>query len=76
MQTQHSCYPDSDTILEKRRRPLSHLGMCLEGRGVRAWNVHCVLRSSTGLMNLVNYKKEYLNLFSSNNHQQTYRPRG
>jgi hypothetical protein len=39
---------------------------------VRAWNVHCEKNWMTGLLNHVNYKKEYLNLFSSNNHEQTY----
>ncbi len=28
------------------------------------------------LRGLMNYKKEYLNLFSSNIHEQAYRPRG
>jgi hypothetical protein len=46
------------------------------GDGECAMCEHTWSRSSTGLMNLVNYKKEYLNLFSSNNHEQAYRPRG
>jgi hypothetical protein len=34
------------------------------------------LRSGIGLLkDLVTYEKEYLNLFSSNNHEQTYGPR-
>jgi len=35
----------------------------VERRGLRVYWIH------------VNYKKEYLNLFSSNNHEQAYRPR-
>jgi hypothetical protein len=37
---------------------------------------YIVLRSDVGLLrDLVTYKKGCLNLFSSNNHEQTYGPR-
>ena len=58
-----------------RREPLRHLGMS-RGDGDGGVRRTLLRKRSTSLMNLVNYKKKYLNLFRSNNHEQAYRPRG
>ena len=50
--------------------PLRHLGMA-RGDGECACGGRTWSRSGTSLLD---YKKEYLNLFSSNNHEQVYRP--